>query len=274
MYQKFVLPLATISLLALLSFSFKKRDTLVKISTPYGDMKVKLYDETPLHQENFLKLVDEQFYDSTLFHRVINQFMIQGGDPESKNAKAGAMLGNGGPGYQIPAEFNPNFIHKKGALAAARQGDNVNPKKESSGSQFYIVHGTTFDSVQLGEMESKKKGMMMRSLGQAYLEAPENAQCKQDLIVANNTRNRVMMDSLNQVIMAAIQPQLDSTGFTAEQKEIYATIGGAPHLDGEYTVFGEVIEGLDIIDSIATQPTNNQNRPNQDIWMVMKKVRK
>lgn len=193
-----------------------KKTEVVVLSTIYGDMTIKLYDETPRHKENFLRLVKEGFYDDLLFHRVIKNFMVQGGDPDSKGASSGKQLGQGGPGYTLPAEIRPEFIHKKGALAAARQGDQVNPRKESSGSQFYIVQGAAADTAYL------RRG----NQGVTYTEA---------------------------------------------QLQTYAELGGTPHLDGAYTVFGEVIEGLDIIDSIAAQPTNRRsNRPLKDITMTMK----
>lgn len=188
--------------------------TLVEIQTSFGNMLVKLYDETPQHQANFLKLSEEGFFDDLLFHRVIAGFMIQGGDPTSRGASAGARLGSGGPGYQIPAEFNPYLIHKKGALSAARTGDAVNPEKKSSGSQFYIVQGQPVDGTQL-QMFERRKGME----------------------------------------------------YSEEQKEIYMNQGGTPFLDMDYTVFGEVIDGLDVIDKIASVRTDAADRPAEDVRM-------
>lgn len=198
-------------------YSCAQKGKMVQISTEYGNIKVKLYDETPLHRDNFIKLAKEGYFDGTLFHRIIEGFMIQGGDPQSKEAKPGEPLGNGGPEYTIPAEINPTFFHKKGALAAARMGDNVNPKKESSGSQFYIVHGTIINKDQLMQFAQ-------------------------------------------------------SRGKTISEKQIqdYTTIGGSPHLDGEYTVFGEVVEGLDVIDKIAAVQKDQRDRPLQDIKMTVK----
>lgn len=213
--------LALVTLLLSLTFKKKETETFVLITTNYGKMKIRLYDETPQHKANFIKLVNEGYYNGTLFHRVISGFMIQGGDPDSKTAKPGQMLGNGGPGYTIPAEFNANLFHKKGALAAARLGDNINPNKESSGSQFYIVHGKTYSMEDLNSMEKR----------------------------------------LN------IQ-------FTEEQKKIYSTTGGTPFLDRNYTVFGEVIEGFDVIDNIATVKTAPGDRPLEDVKMEIKVVDK
>ena len=193
------------------------KKSYVVLQTDYGNMKIVLYEETPLHRENFIKLVKSGFYDGLLFHRVINGFMIQGGDPESRNAQPGAMLGNGGPGYNIPAEFVPKYFHKKGVIAAAREGDNVNPMKESSGSQFYIVQGRIY----------------------------------------------------NEAIMQKIAAQMNKT-FSAEQIKAYGTIGGSPWLDNDYTVFGEVVEGLDVIDKIAAVKCGPNDRPVEDVRMTIK----
>lgn len=197
----------------------------VKISTTFGDMIVRLYDETPLHRDNFIKLVKENYYDSLLFHRCIKGFMIQGGDPNSRNSAPGQQLGIGGPGYTVDAEFNPSFIHKKGALAAARQGDAVNPMKKSSGSQFYIVQGRAMNDAQLDQM-------------QAY-----------------------------------VKQKNPNFTYTEEQRNIYKTIGGTAQLDMDYTVFGEVIEGLEVIDAINAQPTGSGDRPIQNIIMKMEFVK-
>ena len=193
----------------------------VKIETSYGDIVVKLYNETPRHRDNFIKLVREGVYNDVLFHRVIKNFMIQGGDPNSRNAKPGQMLGNGTLGYTIPAEFNPALFHKKGALAAARMGDDVNPKKESSSCQFYIVQGEKWDVSRLRMVELQ-------------------------------------------------------TGrtFPKEQADVYATLGGTPFLDGEYTVFGEVIEGLDVVDKIASVVCGPMDRPVEDVKMKMTVIEK
>lgn len=205
----------------------KKKQTKVLISTEYGDIKIVLYNETPKHRDNFIKLVKEKFYDGTLFHRVMNTFMIQGGDPDSKDAKEGVALGNGGPGYTVPAEFNTKFINKRGALCAARQPDNVNPQKESSGSQFYIMQGVKYPKAEVDKINDQK----------------------------NKGRETPVV-------------------YTEEQYKVYEEIGGKPHLDMDYTVFGEVIEGLEVIDLIAAVQTDRRNRPKKDIKMTMKIVRK
>lgn len=194
----------------------EKKGQKVKLSTNYGDMILILYDKTPKHRDNFIKLVNEGFYNGTLFHRVIKDFMIQGGDPDSKNAQQGQRLGTGGPGYTIEAEFNPGFYHKKGALAAARQGDQMNPEKRSSGSQFYIVQGKKHTAAELNKL-AQKPGVF----------------------------------------------------YTTEQINVYQTIGGTPFLDTKYTVFGEVIEGMEVIDKIAAVPTGGGNRPVEDLKITL-----
>mgnify|MGYP001474188374 FL=1 len=220
------------------------------ISTKFGDMTIQLFDETPLHRDNFKKLVADSFYDGTLFHRVIDGFMIQGGDPASKNATKGEQLGMGNMGYTIPAEFNSRLIHKKGALAAARQGDAVNPKKESSGCQFYIVDGNKVNNKALQSLSMRKDVMKKRALGPKVLNDPNNAQLKNNFM---RVRQMGLQDSINYYGML-IQAKIDSlyTGnefnYTPEQISLYDSIGGTPALDMDYTVFGEVIEGIDIID--------------------------
>ena len=200
------------------SFKPKEKIHTVVLNTKFGTMRILLYNETPKHRDNFLKLTNEHFYDSLLFHRVIKNFMIQGGDPDSKHAKPGAMLGNGDVGYRVDAEFNPSLFHKKGVLAAAR---DENPTKASSGCQFYIVQGKTFSDADLDNLE-KQTGRKL----------------------------------------------------TAEQREIYKTIGGTPHLDMNYTVYGEVIEGMNVLDSIAAVKCDKYDRPLDDIRIISVKQAK
>ncbi len=255
----------------------KEKTYFVLVETPYGNMKLKLYNETPLHRDNFIKLVNEEFYDSLLFHRVMNEFMIQGGDPESKGAKQDARLGNGGPGYKINAEFIPTAYHKKGALAAARESDQVNPDKKSSGSQFYIVHGKTFSADDLKNMEKKINFPKKQELVYSYIEKPENAALKQKLDSLQRIRATMELNNTYQNISLKLEKEynnLDLFKYTPEQVEAYTTIGGTPHLDQNYTVFGEVIEGLNVIDSIAIQKADRNNRPLENIIMKMKVVRK
>lgn len=215
-------------LMSLFSFAQKAPKTsLILISTSFGDIKISLYNETPKHRDNFIKLVKEGTLDGTLFHRVIKDFMIQGGDPDSKNAVAGATLGEGGLGYTIPAEFVPSLIHKKGVLAAAREGDAVNPEKASSSCQFYLVQGRKFTREEIDKMLKGK-----------------------------NARRDTKIT------------------YTEEQYKTYETIGGTPHLDMDYTVFGEVIEGLEVIDKIAEVKKDKRDRPLEDIKMTLKIVKK
>jgi cyclophilin family peptidyl-prolyl cis-trans isomerase len=213
--MKNILPIA---LVMVLFSSCAKKVLCVEITTGFGTMTAVLHDQTPKHKENFLKLSQAGYYDSLLFHRVINGFMIQGGDPNSRNAKPKEQLGMGGPTYKIPAEFVDSLVHIRGALAAARTN---NPTKESSGSQFYIVHGKPLTESEIGNMERSK-----------------------------------------------------NIKYTAEQRNVLLTQGGVPFLDKEYTVFGQVVEGLDVLDKIASTPTQPGDRPVADVRMTVKVVKK
>ncbi|NDV45947.1 peptidylprolyl isomerase [Paludibacter sp. 221] len=242
----------------------------VRLETSYGDIVIKLYPETPLHRDNFMKLVDDGFYDGVLFHRVIAEFMIQTGDPDSKKAKPGQSLGTGDVGYTIPAEFvYPKYYHKKGALAAARQGDQVNPKKASSGCQFYIVEGRKFSDAELDMME---KNMMRRAESNLF---NQKVQEKQEEVKRYRIeKSQEKLDALRDSILVEVHKEMaDSTAYkyTEQQRADYTTIGGTPHLDGEYTVFGEVIEGLDIVDKISKVKTGSMDRPAEDIKILKAK---
>lgn len=247
------------------------KDYLITIKTEFGEMKAVLYDETPKHKENFLKLVNDGFYDSLLFHRVMNTFMIQGGDPESKNATMDQRLGSGGPGYTVPAEFVSSFFHQKGALSAARQPDQVNPEKASSGSQFFVVQGTVTPRIQLeGNDQSKMIAAFRKLMG----EQPESELAKEyQQFVAENPTN-------DAAIQAKVESTLDRLGeatgmtFTMPEERIakYSTIGGASFLDEEYTVFGQVISGLEVIDAIANVEVRNprqEDRPIENVRMYV-----
>ncbi|MBL3656772.1 peptidylprolyl isomerase [Fulvivirga sediminis] len=242
-----------------------EKDYLITIHTDYGDMHAILFDDTPEHKENFVKLAQDGFYDSLLFHRVIKDFMIQTGDPDSKNAKKNAPLGSGGPGYNIPAEIKQNHFHAKGALSAARQDDRVNPKKESSGSQFYIVQGKTWTKEEL-TTDMEKLG----TTAQQLMARSDQDSVKQMLFniyqnegpEAYGKKLMEMKDYMEQVMSVDL-----SKTISPERLKAYTTIGGAPHLDDEYTVFGKVIDGLDIIDKIAEQPTDRRDRPVEDLKM-------
>lgn len=234
----------------------------VKIQTTFGDIVLRLYDETPLHRDNFLKLVKEDFYDGTLFHRVIKNFMIQGGDPDSKGAPADKMLGVGGPGYTIEAEIKDGLFHKRGALAAARQGDEVNPERRSSGSQFYIVWGQVYNENQLRQFS---KQIMMQKLQAEFnkLVASHRAEVMQ----MRRERNHAGLQELQEKLAAEAESNVGKTGLTDDQLKIYSTVGGTPHLDGQYTVFGEVEEGLDVVEKIQNSATGRADRPVDDIEM-------
>lgn len=243
------------------------KETLVKIETTAGDIKVKLYDETPKHRDNFIKLVEDGAYEGTLFHRVIKDFMIQAGDPDSKNAPKGKMLGAGDVGYTIPAEFvYPKYFHKKGALSAARQGDNVNPKKESSGCQFYIVTGKVYNDSTLLSMESQMNenriNVIFNTLAQKHMKEIYKMRKSNDENGLYDLQEKLFAQAQE---MAAKEPDFH---FTPEQIEAYTTVGGTPHLDGEYTVFGEVVEGMDIVDKIQQVKTDRSDRPEEDVKIL------
>lgn len=235
----------------------------VTIKTSLGDIKVRLYDETPLHRDNFLKLAKENFYDGTLFHRVIKNFMIQGGDPESKGASPEKHLGAGDVGYTLPAEFvYPQLFHKKGALSAARQGDEVNPERRSSGCQFYIVTGEVYSAGKLTQLE---KQMTMQAQ-QAYAN---------EFVVKHRSEILEMRKNRDQKGMMALQEQLEKEAkavpafkFTDEQRQAYTTIGGTPFLDNNYTVFGEVEEGLEVAETIQNVATGMGDRPKEDVTII------
>lgn len=254
----------------------KEKETMVLITTDLGDIKVKLYNETPLHRDNFIKLVKDTFYNGTLFHRVIQNFMIQGGDPQSRNAQPDIMLGNGDVGYTIPAEIRPELYHKKGALAAARQGDDVNPSRASSGCQFYIVQGKVFTEADLAGIEARVNMQNKQKIFGELINKPENAALKNRFITNQQAQNQDSLMLLTGIIEPMIEKELQKIGphkITDEQKKIYTTIGGAPHLDGGYTVYGEVVEGLDVVDKIAAVEKNQFDRPKTDIKMKMKIIK-
>lgn len=243
-----------------------EKRTLVKLETTMGNITVALYNETPKHRDNFIKLVKEGVYDSTLFHRVIKQFMIQAGDPDSKNASDTAMLGSGDVGYTIPAEFNPKFFHKKGVLAAARQGDDVNPEKASSGCQFYIVTGRRFTEPQLLGMENKineqREEALFDSLARQHMK---------EIYKMRKAGDNAGLLELQDTLEAQARELADKEEkfrFTPEQIKAYSTIGGAPHLDGSYTVFGEVTEGMEVVDNIEIAKTNRADRPIENIRIL------
>ena len=241
-------------------------ETLVRLETTMGDITVKLYNETPKHRDNFIKLVEEGTYDGTLFHRVIKDFMIQAGDPESKNASDTAKLGSGDVGYTIPAELVPTLYHKRGALAAARQPDNINPERASSGCQFYIVTGRVFNEDQLIAMQ--------QNMNQARLDTIfQNLARKhmKEIYKMRKADDMAGLLALQDTLEAQAKEQQRREGirkFTPEQIKVYMGEGGAPHLDGDYTVFGEVVEGMDAVSRIEAVKTNKADRPLENVRIL------
>lgn len=245
-------------------------ETLVRLETTEGNITVKLYDETPKHRDNFIKLAKEGVYDSTLFHRVIKNFMIQAGDPQSKTASDTATLGSGDVGYTLPAEINPKFFHKRGVLAAARLGDEVNPNRESSGCQFYIVTGRKFSEAQMINMENQMNEARLENIFNEL--ARKHMKEIYKMRKANDTEGLLeLQDSLEAQARAKVAKE-PALKYTKEQISDYTTIGGAPHLDGAYTIFGEVTEGMDIVDKIEKVKTNRGDRPEKDIRILKAEV--
>lgn len=248
------------------------KETKIKMVTTAGTMVLKLYDDTPIHKKNFIDLVNKHFYDSLLFHRVINHFMIQGGDPDSKYAPAGVMLGEGEAGRTVPAEIMPEkHFHKKGVLAAARNSDDVNPNKESSSCQFYIVHGKVFDAEGIKNAEERINSRRKADIMNQFLNNPNNLKFK---IQMEQYKRGYMTDSILllqkklEPILKMEEERLQTYKINDEQRNVYMKLGGTPHLDSNYTVFGEVIEGLDIIDVIAGVKTNENDRPIVDVRIL------
>lgn len=245
---------------------------VVDITTTLGDIKVLLYGDTPKHRDNFVKLVKEGFYDGVLFHRVINEFMVQTGDPESKNAAPGKMLGSGDPGYTLEGEFvYPKHFHKRGALAAARTGDEANPERRSSGSQFYIVTGKAYNEAQLDQMEKQMQMMRQQEIFNKL------ASERRDTIMAlRRNRDQAGLQKLQEELIAITETKAaeNPAKLTPEQRQAYSTVGGTPHLDGAYTVFGEVLEGMDVVDKIQKVQTGAADRPVEDVKIVKMSIEK
>ncbi len=272
-YLKHIILSISLILVIKLGFSQTFSPETILISTPYGNMKLKLFNETPKHRDNFLKLVREHFYDSLLFHRVIEGFMIQGGDPDSKYAEPAKLLGDGDLKYTIPAEFVPALCHKKGMLCAARNGDDVNPEKASSAAQFYIVQGKVRTEEDLISFEKRINKPIIVKIKEDILNNPENALLKEKIATAKKEQNNDSLMVYFKVVNKLVDEEYAKTPhytFPPEHKTIYKTIGGAPHLDSQYTIFGEVIEGLEVIDKIAAVGKNKDDRPLIEVRMWVK----
>lgn len=245
-----------------------QEDRQVRFETTEGPVLVKLYDDTPLHRDNMLKLVEDGYYDGLLFHRVIKDFMVQTGDPESRDAAPGARLGSGDPSYTIPAEINyPEHYHKRGALAAARTGDAFNPERRSSGSQFYIVTGEKQSEMALENMARRsvmqKRNIRFRELVEEVRESIDNLQKSNDA---------EGLEKLKQSLIEQVESEIPEKPLPENIVKDYETIGGTPHLDGQYTVFGEVIEGMEIIDKIQNAKTDSNDRPLEDVKIISAKI--
>jgi len=243
---------------------------MVLIKTKYGDMKVVLYNQTPLHRDNFMKLTKEGIFDSLIFHRVIKGFMVQGGDPQSKRATKDQVLGDGDLNYTVPAEIIPGIIHKKGVIAAARNGDEENPERRSSATQFYLAQGKVY---KLDDVPSIEQNLNSRAAESLFLKM--KAEKIDTLMLFQMARNKEGYDKLLDKLKQKAIREVDKNPvrLTKQQIETYTTLGGIPHLDGAYTVFGEVLEGMAVIDSIAAQPTGKNDRPLENIRMKIEVIK-
>lgn len=246
-----------------------RTEEVAVISTKFGEMIVRLYDATPEHKANFLKLAKEGFYDSTTFHRIIEGFMVQGGDPNSKDDNL-RNDGQGGPGYTLPAEIVRGYIHKKGALAAARMGNDTNPDMRSSGSQFYIVHGRQRTERDVDQLLAQANNNIEQGLISTYVGSPENTEVKQRIDQAIMNGNTGIVSEIITEIKPLATKDFETLVYTPQQREVYMTQGGVPYLDGSYTVFGEVVQGLAVVDSIVQVKKNYADRPLEDIPMIVR----
>jgi len=245
----------------------KKEGNKVLIKTTEGDILIELFDDTPKHKANFIKLAKDGYYNDLLFHRIIQDFMIQAGDPDSRDAEPNKMLGEGDPGYTINAEFRTNHIHRKGALAAARTSDKENPEKKSSGSQFYIVQGKKFTDQELNNLEVKANNTRKTDLYSSILQ-------EKLAVLGENYNQEEFQKIMNRVKDSVDNVLMPKQKFTIpiSNREIYMKEGGTPHLDGNYTVFGQVLEGFEVIDKIAAMETDSNDRPKKDVKIIIIKV--
>lgn len=237
----------------------------VVMHTSMGDIQLKLYNETPKHRDNFIQLVKDGTYNGLLFHRVIKDFMIQGGDVTSKDAPMNKSLGAGDLGYTVPAEFNyPKYFHKKGALCAARTGDEVNPERASSASQFYIVTGKKYSDAELNQMEKQPENRLKQSIF-ARLQAENKPKIMEYYRSGNKEELAILRDTLIGKTELEAEKRKDEAKLPKEIREIYKTEGGVPFLDNQYTVYGEVVKGIEVVDAIQQVKTNRQDRPTENV---------
>lgn len=247
-------------------------ETKVVMHTTLGDITLKLYNETPKHRDNFLKLVNDGTYNGLLFHRVIKEFMVQGGDVTSKDAPMNKQLGSGDLGYTVPAEFvYPKYFHKKGALCAARTGDEVNPEKASSASQFYIVTGKKYSDSELKQMEKQLENRLKQSIF-ARLQAENKSKIMELYRSGDKAELAILRDTLIGKTEIEAEKRKDEAKLTEEQKEVYKTVGGVPFLDNQYTVYGEVVDGMEVVEKIENSKTNRQDRPTENISIISVEV--
>jgi len=247
---------------------YKDDSQYIKVHTSKGDIIIRLYNQTPKHRDNIVKLAEEKYYDGQIFHRIINNFVVQGGDPTTKNAKPDSLYGNGGPDYLIDAEFVDSLIHKRGAVGMAREGDDINPEKKSAGSQFYIVKGKVLTNPQLDELEKKAESKNKSNLYKKIFT---------DKLANQKDQNKIDSISLSldvSIAFDSIWETLPKFKFSDQQRKIYTTLGGIPHLDGNYTVFGEVVQGMDIIDELSAVDTDINDRPLKDIKFSISVINK
>ena len=250
----------------------QEKETMVLMRTNKGDITLKLYNDTPLHRDNFLRLVADKQYEGLLFHRVIKDFMIQGGDVTSKDAPMNKSLGAGDLGYTVPAEFRyPVRFHKKGALCAARTGDEVNPEKASSASQFYIVTGKKYSDAELNQMEKQLENRLKQAIF-ARLQTENKSKIMSLYRSGNKEELAILRDTLIGKVELEAESRKMEAKISPEVREAYKTVGGVPFLDNEYTVYGEVVDGLDVVDVIQAMKTNKQDRPTENVVILSVEV--
>ena len=255
--KKLILILTTLLLFS--CSQYKDDSKYIKVFTDKGEIIIRLYNQTPKHRDNILKLTQKKYYDGQIFHRIINNFVVQGGDPTTKNSKPDSLYGNGGPDYLIDAEFVDSLIHKRGAVGMAREGDDINPEKKSSGSQFYIVKGKVLTNQQLDDLEKKIESKNKSNLYKKIF--AEKLADQKD----KNAIDTITLSLDVSIAFDSIWETRPKFKLSDQQRKIYTTIGGIPHLDGNYTVFGVVVKGMDIVDELSSIETDINDRPLKDI---------